>query len=83
MSRRLSIIITEADQCRMRNVIPWGLISRIMRMLLLQTLDLVERHGDVVLGALLSGQLTALDLIKKEVDTHGSSRLKDDSFKPE
>ncbi|OQB08733.1 MAG: hypothetical protein BWY21_01121 [Parcubacteria group bacterium ADurb.Bin216] len=52
-------------------------------MLLLQTLDLVERHGDVVLGALLSGQLTALDLIKKEVDTHGSSRLKDDSFKPE
>lgn len=52
-------------------------------MLLLQTLDLVERHGDVVLGALLSGQLTALDLIKKEVDTHGSSRLKDNNIEPE
>ena len=83
MSRRLSVIITETDQYRMRNAIPWGLTSRIMRVLLLQTLDLIERHGDVVLGALLSGQLTALDLIKKEVDTNGSSGLKDNNIEPE
>ena len=83
MSKRLSIIISAEDQCRMRNVIPWGLISRIMRILLLQTIDLVEKHGDVVLGALLSGELTALDLIKKEVDNNGSDRLKDDYLRHE
>ena len=63
--RRLSIDITEEDQTRMRHLIPWGLMNRIMRILLLQTLDAVEHHGDIVLGALLSGQLSALDLLKK------------------
>ncbi len=36
-----------------------------MRLLHSQTLDLVEQHGDIVLGALLTGHLSALDLIKK------------------
>lgn len=48
----------------MRNLIPWGIISKIIRVLLLQTLDLIEQHGDIVLGALLTGKLTALDLLK-------------------
>jgi|GEM_PF-5604066 hypothetical protein len=81
MSRRLSIIITDAEQCRMRNVIPWGFISRIMRILLLQTLDLVEKHGDIVLGALLSGKLTAFDLIKKEVSDNGAIGFEGDNIK--
>jgi len=34
-------------------------------MLLKQVLDLVETHGDIVLGVLLTGQVSALDLIKK------------------
>jgi len=66
-------MITEEDQIRMRNVIPWGLISRVMRLLLMQTLDLIEEHGDVVIGALVSGKLTALDLLRKE-DNDGSQR---------
>ena len=64
-TRRLSVIITDDDQRRIHKSIPWGLMSRMMRMLLLQTLDLVEQHGDIVLGALLSGKLTALDLLKQ------------------
>lgn len=65
----------------MRNVIPWGFISRIMRILLLQTLDLVEKHGDIVLGALLSGKLTAFDLIKKEVSDNGAIGFEGDNIK--
>jgi hypothetical protein len=72
-NRRLSVMITEEDQIRMRNVIPWGLISRVMRLLLMQTLDLIEEHGDVVIGALVSGKLTALDLLRKE-DNDGPQR---------
>jgi hypothetical protein len=63
--RRLSIEISPEEQDRFRRLIPWSLMGRIMRLLLKQTLDLVEVHGDIVLGALLSGQLTALDLLKK------------------
>lgn len=65
-TKRLSVMITEDDQIRMRNVIPWGLVSRVMRLLLMQTLDLIEQHGDIVIGALVSGKLTALDLLRKE-----------------
>jgi hypothetical protein len=76
--RRLSIEITDEDQIRLRQLIPWGLMSRIMRILMLQTLDLVEVHGDIVLGALLSGKLTALDLIKKGSDGLATPRLEDE-----
>lgn len=64
--RRLSIEITDEEQIRMHNLIPWGLVSRIMRVLFVQTLDLVESHGEIVLGAILSGKLSALDLLRKE-----------------
>jgi uncharacterized protein (DUF488 family) len=63
--KRLPIVITEEDMRRVHKLIPWGLTSRIMRILLIQTLDLLEEHGDVVLGALLSGKITALDLLKR------------------
>ncbi len=66
--RRLSIEITDEEQIRMHNLIPWGLVSRIMRVLFVQTLDLVESHGEIVLGAILSGKLSALDLLRKEDD---------------
>jgi hypothetical protein len=62
--KHLSIQITAEEQTRMRNLIPWGIISKVIRVLLLQTLDLVEQHGDIVLGALITGKLTALDLLK-------------------
>ena len=75
-TKRLSVEITEQEQIRMRNLIPWGLVSRIMRILLIQTLDLIEQHGDVVLGALISGRLNSLDLLKKEGITVGLDRLK-------
>ena len=75
-SRRLSIEISEEEQIRMRNLIPWGVVSRIMRLLLIQTMDLVERHGDIVLGALVSGKLTSLDLLRKEDGKDGHKRSK-------
>jgi hypothetical protein len=63
-TRRLAITITAEEQERLHKHIPWGTQSRIIRILILQIIDLVEKHGDIVLGALLSGKLTALDLLK-------------------
>jgi hypothetical protein len=81
--RRLSIEISYEDQCRMRNLVPWGLMGRIVRILFIQVLDLLEEHGDIVLGALLSGQLTALDLLKKEGGTDGTAGLADKRIEAE
>lgn len=81
MNRRLSVLISDEEQIRMRNLIPWGMISRIMRLLLLQTLDLVEKHGVIVIGALASEKFTVLDLLREEV-TSGSQRLEDKYIKP-
>jgi hypothetical protein len=63
--KRLSIEITHEDQIRMQNLIPWGVIGKIMRLLLIQVLDLVQQHGEIVLGALITGKITAYDLLKK------------------
>jgi hypothetical protein len=63
--KRLSIEITHEDQIRMQNLIPWGITGRIMRLLLLQLLDMVEEHGEIVLGALITGKLSVLDILQK------------------
>lgn len=63
--RRLSIEISLEDQVRMQNLVPWGVMGRIMRLLLRQVLDMVEVHGDVVLGAFLTGHLNVFDVLKK------------------
>jgi hypothetical protein len=63
--RRLSIDISEEDQMRMHNLIPWGISGRLVRMLFLQVLDMVESHGPIVLGAIMSGELSALDILVK------------------
>jgi hypothetical protein len=80
--KRLPIVITEEDMRRVHQLIPWGLTSRIMRILLIQTLDLLEEHGDIVLGALLSGKITALDLLKKGGE-NGSIRSENEPVEPD
>jgi hypothetical protein len=72
--RRLSIEITNEEQIRMRNLIPWGLVSKVMRILFVQTLDLIEQHGEIVLGAIVTGKFTALDLLRKEESNDTKSK---------
>lgn len=63
--RRLSIEISHEDQIRMQTLIPWGITGRLIRMLFLQVLDMIEAHGPVVLGAIMTGQVSALDILVK------------------
>jgi hypothetical protein len=79
---RLSIVITDEDQARLHRYIPWGLQSRIMRVLVMRMIDLVEKHGDIVLGAFLSGQLSVLDLLRKE-NTSGAIGPQVDTGEPQ
>lgn len=63
--RRLSIEITREDQIRIQNLLPWGVIGRVIRLLLREVLDLVEEHGEIVIGALLTGKVSVYELLQK------------------
>ena len=62
---KITVAVTDEEQKRMQSLIPWGIQAAIIRLLINRVLDLIEEHGDVVLGALLSGKLTLLDLLKR------------------
>ena len=62
---KITVAVTDEEQKRMQSLIPWGIQAAIIRLLINRVLDLIEEHGDVVLGALLSGKLTVLDLLKR------------------
>jgi hypothetical protein len=71
--KRVSIVISDEEQIRLHNSIPWGITNRILRVLLFKTLDLIDEHGEIVLGAIISGKLSALDILLKG-DTDGIRR---------
>lgn len=62
---RLTIEISEELYERARRLIPWGTQALIMRNLLSRALDVIEEHGELGLGAMISGQITIFDLLKK------------------
>ncbi|MFA6973096.1 MAG: hypothetical protein WC208_17085 [Gallionella sp.] len=69
---RLSIEISKETFLRMQNLIPWGLKTKVMVMLLEDLLDLVEAHGNIVLAAILDRRMGSREVIKelrgKELD---------------
>lgn len=60
---RLSVEISEETYIRMQNRIPWGLKSKVMAILLEDLLDLIEKHGDIVLAAVISRTISAQQII--------------------
>jgi len=61
---RLSVEVSEETYRRLTNHIPWGLKGKIMVILLEDLLDLVEKHGDIVLAALINRSLSARQVVK-------------------
>lgn len=50
---KVSFEVTKEALERFDNVIPWGMKSKIMALLLDDLLDLIEKEGDIVLTALV------------------------------
>jgi len=61
---RLSVEVSAETYQRLTNRIPWGLKGKIMVILLEDLLDLVEKHGDIVLAALINRSLSARQVVK-------------------
>lgn len=62
---RLSVEISEETYRRMQDRIPWGLRAKVMTILLEDLLDLIEKHGNLVIAAILNRQITAKEVMKE------------------
>jgi hypothetical protein len=65
---RLSVEISPELQARLQKHIPWGLQSHIVRAILEQLATLLEEKPalrDVALAALISGDMTIVDLLRR------------------
>ncbi len=60
-------------QIRVQNTLLGGTVSKLMTKRSYSSLDLVDAYGDVVIGAIMTGKLHALDLLKKEGDNKDES----------
>lgn len=65
---RLSIEISEELYERKKRLIPWGQEAILIRKLLSDALDLIEfaeDKGPIVIGAIMSGDVSIMDLVIK------------------
>jgi len=56
--------VTEEQLQRFNRLVPWGMRGKIVSALIDLVLDVVEEFGLAALGAILSGDVTILDLIR-------------------
>lgn len=54
---RLSIELTDEQFFRLQRNMPWGTKNRLFCALVDQINDLVEKHGQIALGAIFSGSI--------------------------
>lgn len=60
---RLSVELTEAQMKRAQRLIPWGLKSQVISMLLDDLMDMIETKGDIVLAVILKRRMSVRDVV--------------------
>lgn len=67
MSYRPRIImeVTQEQMDRVSNLLPWGIRGKILMAVIDQVLDLVEHYGLAIVGAILAGDLSFIDVIRR------------------
>jgi len=61
---RLSIEVTEDQQRRLRECIPWGLQRTLFSTIIDDIIDMVEKHGPMVLAAIIDRKIKADQYLK-------------------
>ncbi len=64
---RLSIDISEDLHKRYQDLVPWGLRSQLIIVLLEDVLNMIETYGDIVTALIIKRKLHAKDVLKGEV----------------
>jgi hypothetical protein len=59
---RLSIEITEEQAYALSKLIPWGAKNELFRTIIEDVITLLEKHGPIIIAAILTRRLTIRDL---------------------
>jgi len=64
---RLSIELTEQQANELRNLIPWGLKNAVFQVIVDDVIELMKKHGQVFVAALLERKIRLNKIVKFEV----------------
>lgn len=60
---RLTVDIGRDLKEKMDRLLPWGLKGRVVSIVLETILNVVEQHGEIAIGALVSGRVSVLEVL--------------------
>ena len=59
---RLSIEITEEQSAQLYRLVPWGVKKELFNIIVEDVIEILEKHGEVALAAILTRKLRVQDL---------------------
>lgn len=71
---RLSVEISEELHLRLMRLIPWGVKSTLFAIIAEEVADLIERHGTIIVAAILDKRLGVQDFGTLKEILNGNNR---------
>jgi len=65
---RLSIELTEQQANELRNLVPWGLKNSLFQIIVDDVIELIKKHGQIFVAALLDRKIKLNKIVKFEVE---------------
>ena len=56
---RLSIEITEEQNRKLKQLIPWGVKNQLFQLIVDDVIEMIEEHGEIIVAAMLARKLKA------------------------
>jgi len=65
---RLSIELTEQQAEELRNLVPWGLKNSLFQIIVDDMIELIKKHGQIFVAALLDRKIKLNKIVKFEIE---------------
>jgi len=65
---RLSIELTEQQANELRNLVPWGLKNSLFQIIVDDMIELIKKHGQIFVAALLDRKIKLNKIVKFEIE---------------
>ena len=65
---RLSIELTEQQASDLRNLVPWGLKNSLFQIIVDDMIELIKKHGQIFVAALLDRKIKLNKIVKFEIE---------------
>ena len=65
---RLSIELTEQQANELRNLVPWGLKNSLFQIIVDDVIELIKKHGQIFVAALLDRKIKLNKIVKFELE---------------